>query len=103
MKPLFTFKYPSLHKPTIMSLCPDCIKGIKHEGTPEGEWEIRCRILSWRMLLVDGFAKNGIKVFSPVYPRNRNTDGSKKMDFPLMYSNPRKTESARQMNLTPRY
>ncbi|KIN93321.1 hypothetical protein M404DRAFT_516379 [Pisolithus tinctorius Marx 270] len=31
-----------------MSLCPNCIKGVRHEGTPEGEIEfiggVRCYV-----------------------------------------------------------
>ncbi|KAI6044451.1 hypothetical protein EDC04DRAFT_2865923 [Pisolithus marmoratus] len=57
-----------------MSLCPDCIKGVRHEGAPEGEFEfiggVRCyvgtpsgeynkekAVLFLPDLLVDDFAK----------------------------------------------
>ncbi|KAJ3873906.1 dienelactone hydrolase [Lentinula edodes] len=75
-----------------MSLCEDCIKGVKHEGTPEGKWETIAGIESYvgtpsgeyqkdkvllflcdvfgpqlpnAQLLVDGFAKNGFKTVAP--------------------------------------
>ncbi|KAJ4464480.1 dienelactone hydrolase family-domain-containing protein [Lentinula lateritia] len=75
-----------------MSFCEDCIKGVKHEGTPEGKWEtingVECYVgtpsgeyqkdkvllylsdifgpqLPNAQLLVDGFAKNGFKTVAP--------------------------------------
>ncbi|KAH7877336.1 uncharacterized protein C8R40DRAFT_1159771 [Lentinula edodes] len=72
-----------------MSFCEDCIKGVKHDGTPEGKWEtingvecyqkdklpnaqVRPLIFSNVLytnpsiqLLVDGFAKNGFKTVAP--------------------------------------
>ncbi|KAJ4475494.1 dienelactone hydrolase endo-1,3,1,4-beta-D-glucanase [Lentinula aciculospora] len=71
-----------------MSLCEDCIKGIRHEGNPEGRWETLNGVESYvgtpsgeyrkdtvllfvcdvfgpqlpnAQLLVDDFASNGIK------------------------------------------
>ncbi|KAJ3808170.1 dienelactone hydrolase [Lentinula aff. lateritia] len=75
-----------------MSFCEDCIKGVRHEGTPEGKWEtingVECYVstpsgeyqkdkvllylsdifgpqLPNAQLLVDGFAKNGFKTVAP--------------------------------------
>ncbi|KAJ3874147.1 hypothetical protein F5051DRAFT_462723 [Lentinula edodes] len=50
-----------------MSFCEDCIKGVKHDGTPEGKWETingQKDKLPNAQLLVDGFAKNGFKVLA---------------------------------------
>ncbi|KAJ4475493.1 hypothetical protein J3R30DRAFT_3671286 [Lentinula aciculospora] len=71
-----------------MSLCEDCIKGVRHEGTPQGKWEtiggvesyvgaptgeyqkdkvllFLCDVFGPQLpnaqLLVDDFANNGIK------------------------------------------
>ncbi|KAF9061624.1 dienelactone hydrolase endo-1,3,1,4-beta-D-glucanase [Rhodocollybia butyracea] len=75
-----------------MSLCEDCIKCVTHEGTPEGKWEtingIECYVgvptgeyqknkvllficdafgpsLINNQLLVDDFAKHGIRAVAP--------------------------------------
>ncbi|KAJ3984931.1 dienelactone hydrolase endo-1,3,1,4-beta-D-glucanase [Lentinula detonsa] len=75
-----------------MSLCEDCIKGIRHEGSPEGQWEningvesyvgtptgdyqkdkvllFLCDVFGPQLpnaqLLVDDFARNGIKTVAP--------------------------------------
>ncbi|KAJ3791226.1 dienelactone hydrolase [Lentinula aff. detonsa] len=75
-----------------MSLCEDCIKGVRHEGTSEGKWETingvesyigtpsdeynKSKVLlflsdafgprlSNAQLLVDDFARNGIKTVAP--------------------------------------
>ncbi|KAJ3771747.1 Alpha/Beta hydrolase protein [Lentinula raphanica] len=75
-----------------MSLCEDCIKGIRHEGTPGGKWEtingVECyvgtpageyqndKVLLYlcdvfgpqfpnAQLLIDDFARNGIKTVAP--------------------------------------
>ncbi|KAE9409007.1 dienelactone hydrolase endo-1,3,1,4-beta-D-glucanase [Gymnopus androsaceus JB14] len=76
-----------------MSLCEDCIKGVRHEGEPEGKWEtvngIECyvgtpsgavfqrdSVLLYlcdafgpqflnAQLLIDDFARNGIKTVAP--------------------------------------
>ncbi|KAI6139814.1 Alpha/Beta hydrolase protein [Pisolithus tinctorius] len=77
-----------------MSLCPDCIKGIRHEGTPEGKIEeiggVRCYVgtpsgeyngekavlflpdvfgidFINAQLLVDDFARNGFKTIAIDY------------------------------------
>jgi len=77
-----------------MSLCKDCIKGVRHEGTPEGKIEfiggVRCYVgtpseeyakekvvlhlpdvfgidLINTQLLVDDFARNGFKTISIDY------------------------------------
>ncbi|KAJ4476087.1 dienelactone hydrolase endo-1,3,1,4-beta-D-glucanase [Lentinula edodes] len=51
-----------------MSFCEDCIKGVKHDGTPEGKWEtingVECYLPN-AQFLVDGFAKNGFKTVAP--------------------------------------
>ncbi|KAJ3996971.1 dienelactone hydrolase [Lentinula boryana] len=75
-----------------MSLCEDCIKGVRHEGNPEGKWETINGVESYigtpsgeyqtdkvllficdvfgpqlpnAQLLVDDFARNGIKTVAP--------------------------------------
>ncbi|KAL0953651.1 hypothetical protein HGRIS_004854 [Hohenbuehelia grisea] len=75
-----------------MSLCKDCISGVRHEGTPEGKWEVLGGIktyvatpeldypkdkvllyltdifgpeLSNAQLLADDFARNGFKTVVP--------------------------------------
>ncbi|KAJ3795963.1 hypothetical protein GGU11DRAFT_790149 [Lentinula aff. detonsa] len=75
-----------------MSLCEDCIKGVRHEGNPEGKWETISGVESYigtpsgeyqtdkvllficdvfgpqlpnAQLLVDDFARNGIKTVAP--------------------------------------
>jgi len=75
-----------------MSLCDDCVKGVRHEGSPEGKFEkisgVDCYIATPRgdyakdkvvlcltdvfgpqlvntQLLADGFASNGFKVVVP--------------------------------------
>jgi len=81
-----------------MSLCEDCIKGVRHEGTPEGKWEtingIECYVATPSdaafqkdavllyladifgaqspnaQLLADDFARNGIKTVMPDYLSN---------------------------------
>ncbi|KAH6916279.1 dienelactone hydrolase endo-1,3,1,4-beta-D-glucanase [Coprinopsis sp. MPI-PUGE-AT-0042] len=77
-----------------MSLCADCIKGVRHEGTPSGKTEQLGGVLSCvaipegdyakdtvilylpdafgiqlinNQLLVDDFARNGYKVVAPDY------------------------------------
>ncbi|KAI5982710.1 dienelactone hydrolase [Pisolithus marmoratus] len=77
-----------------MSLCPECIKGVRHEGTPEGNIEfiggVRCYVgtpsgeynkekavlflpdvfgidLINAQLLVDDFARNGFKTIAIDY------------------------------------
>ncbi|THU88607.1 dienelactone hydrolase endo-1,3,1,4-beta-D-glucanase [Dendrothele bispora CBS 962.96] len=77
-----------------MSLCEDCVKGVVHEGTPQGKWEeiggVNCYVgtptenyakdkallylsdvfgpqLINAQLLVDSFAANGIKTIAPDY------------------------------------
>lgn len=77
-----------------MSLCKDCICGVRHEGTPEGKWEeiggVRCYVgtpsvdypkdkvvlfltdvfgpqLVNAQLLVDDFARNGFRTIAPDY------------------------------------
>ncbi|PFH50997.1 hypothetical protein AMATHDRAFT_75197 [Amanita thiersii Skay4041] len=77
-----------------MSFCKDCVKGVRHEGTPSGKWEkiggIDCYVatptvdypknkvilyladifgiqLNNAQLLCDDFANNGFKVVAPDY------------------------------------
>ncbi|KAL1743406.1 Alpha/Beta hydrolase protein [Schizophyllum fasciatum] len=77
-----------------MTYCKDCIKGVRHEGTPEGKWEniagVDCYVgtpsgdyakekvllfltdafgpqLLNNQLLVDDFARNGFRVVAPDY------------------------------------
>jgi len=75
-----------------MSLCKDCIRGVRHEGTAEGKWEVLGDIRTYvatpeieypkdkvllyltdvfgaeflnNQLLADDFARNGFKVIMP--------------------------------------
>ncbi|TFK25108.1 dienelactone hydrolase endo-1,3,1,4-beta-D-glucanase [Coprinopsis marcescibilis] len=77
-----------------MSLCADCVKGVRHEGTPEGSWEEIGGVTSYvatplgdypkdrvilyiadifgpqlinAQLLADDFARNGFKTIIPDY------------------------------------
>ncbi|KAK2462237.1 hypothetical protein APHAL10511_005733 [Amanita phalloides] len=77
-----------------MSFCEDCVKGVRHEGTPTGKWEniggVECYVatpagdypadkvvlfladiygpqLPNAQLLVDDFANNGFKTVAPDY------------------------------------
>ncbi|KAJ3715325.1 Alpha/Beta hydrolase protein [Lentinula raphanica] len=80
-----------------MSLCEDCIKGVRHEGSPEGKWVSingvetyvgtptgnyqKNKVLLFlsdafgprfvnSQLLVDDFARNGIKTVAPDFFEN---------------------------------
>ncbi|KII87452.1 hypothetical protein PLICRDRAFT_142740 [Plicaturopsis crispa FD-325 SS-3] len=77
-----------------MSFCKDCVKGVRHEGTPTGKFEtiggVNCYVatpdtdyakdtvilfltdvfgiqLNNNQLLIDGFASNGFRVIGPDY------------------------------------
>jgi len=77
-----------------MSFCADCVKGVRHEGTPSGKWEtigeVECYVatpagdyakdkvvlfltdiygpqLPNAQLLADDFANNGFKTVAPDY------------------------------------
>ncbi|KAF8628949.1 hypothetical protein AX15_003625 [Amanita polypyramis BW_CC] len=77
-----------------MSFCKDCVKGVRHEGTPTGKWEtiagVECYVatptvdyprdavvlflsdiygpqLPNAQLLADDFANNGFKTIAPDY------------------------------------
>ncbi|KAF9061635.1 hypothetical protein BDP27DRAFT_1234950 [Rhodocollybia butyracea] len=99
-----------------MSLCEDCIKCVTHEGTPEGKWEningtecyvgvpgeyqkdkvllFLCDAFGPQLLLVDDFARHGIRTIAPDFFSNdplpaefeTNAEMRKTFDLPGWFS-----------------